>query len=354
MFSFRTTPIEDQLDKSLTSGRVGCFCTQNCWNAANRQYLTDIFRSRGNLIRVFEPDASEISPETNHIGFSQTDLEGLDAIVVEIQDVGVRYFNYTRDVMRLLSFRARMEDGPSIYIVDHINPAGRIVEGGIPVLESDIWTPQVANRHGLTLGELCNLYCNEIDAKFPLHIISALASETSRTILPWAIAPASDIPGMFTCLMYSGGGLWNNTNISPGIGTPRPYEYIGAPFLKEGRSRDLPCPEGALIRPCSFIPSAGRYNGINCNGFQILLTGQVQYHSLLHTLQLMKYFSEHYSEFEMSVQLHEKISNPVISEYLTGDIPFDVVEEHIKLEEQKWIRKAKRYTLYEDSPYRIK
>lgn len=354
MFSFRTTSIEEQLDRSLTDGQVGCFCTQNCWNASRREYLTDIFRKRGNLAKVLTVQSAEISPETNHIEFSQEDLDGLDALVIEIQDVGVRYFNYTRDVMRLLSFRARMETGPSIYVIDHINPAGRIVEGGIPVIESDIWTPQVANRHGLTLGELCNLYCNEIDARFPLHIISAFAGGAAGTLLPWAIAPASDIPGMFTCLMYSGGGLWNNTNITPGIGTTRPYEYIGAPFIKANDVEHIPTPDGVLMRPCSFTPSAGRYTGQKCNGYQILLTGDTRYHSLLHTLQLMRYFSEHYSEFTMDSGLHTKIANPVISEYLNGSIPFDIVEEHIKLEEQKWIRKARRFTLYDDSPYRIK
>ena len=197
MFSFRTTPIEEQLDRSLREGRVACFCTQNCWDPQRGRYLYDIFRERGNLERIFSPRDTELTPGTNHIDFSADELEGLDAVVVEIQDVGTRYFNYTRDVMRLLSMCARSEQAPSVFVVDHINPAGRVVEGTMPAVESDIWTPKVAHRHGLTLGELCHLYCNEIGAKFPLHIISAFVSDVGKDLLPWTIAPASDIPGMF-------------------------------------------------------------------------------------------------------------------------------------------------------------
>lgn len=354
MFSFRTTPIEDQLDKGLVDGRVAVFCTQNSWDTATGRYLYEIFQERGNLAKVFMPVEGELSPETKHIDFSAGDLEGIDSVVVEIQDAGSRYFNYTRDVMRLLSMRARMEEGPAIYIVDHINPAGRIVEGSIPALDADLWTPKVAHRHGLTLGELCHLYYGEIGAKFPLHIISALVSEVGKDMLPWTIAPASDIPGLFTCEMYCGGGLWNNTNITPGIGTARPYEYIGAPFVKPDAADVPPCPEGVLMRPCTFTPSAGRYSGQKCSGYQIILLPGTQYHSLLHALLLMRWFAFRYPEFEMAPELHTKVADPVISEYLRGGITYDIVQEHIKLEEQKWIRKAKRFVLYDDSPYRIK
>ena len=353
MFSFRTTPIEEQLDRSLQEGRVACLCTQNCWDPSSGRYLHDIFRERGNLAKLFVPSGSELSPETKHIDFSAEDLEGIDAVVVEIQDTGSRYFNYTRDVMRLLTVCARREEGPSVYIVDHINPAGRVVEGTIPAVDSDIWTPKVAHRHGLTLGELCSLYCSEIGARFPLHVISALSS-SAREILPWVIAPASDIPGMFTCEMYSGGGLWNNTSICPAIGTARPYEYIGAPFVKLEDVRFVPAPSGAMMRPCSFTPAAGRYKGKACFGYQIMLLPGAKYHSLLHTLQLMRYFADRYEEFEMSDSLFVKVADPVIEEYLRGHLSFDVVQEYVKTGEQKWIRKAKRFCLYDDLPFRLK
>ncbi len=354
MFSFRTSPIEDQLDKALVDGKVGVFCTQNCWDTLRSRHVYDIFRERGNLGCIFSPRDSELTPGTNHIEWDASEMEGLSAIVVEIQDVGSRYFNYTRDVMQLLSMRARSFDGPAIYVIDHINPAGRTVEGTIPAVESDIWTPKVAHRHGLTLGELCCLYCSELDANFPLHIISARVSEVGRELLPWVIAPSSDIPGMFSCEMYPGGGLWNNTSITPAIGTARPYEYFGAPFIKTEDVRFLPCPQGVMLRPCSFTPAAGRYSGERCFGYQIMLRPGAQYHSLLHTLQLMHHFKESCPGFEMYDSLFVKLADPVMETYLKGGVSFDVVQEHVKVEEQKWIRKAKRFILYDDAPYRLK
>ena len=350
MFSFRTTAIGEQPDRGLMDGRVACFCTQGSWNSATQTYLSDIFRSRGNLAREFTP--TEDGPGAGRIDFSAGDLEGLDAVVVEIQDTGVRYFNYTRDVMRLLSTRARMEEGPSIYIVDHVNPAGRVVEGTIPVLDPGPWIPKVAHRHGLTLGELCYLWCEETGARIPLHVISALTSDAGRDLLPWTIPPSPDVPGMFTCDMFSGGALWTETNITPGLGTTRPYEYIGAPYVSNAAIP--PSPQGVLMRPCSFTPAQGLYAGEICHGYQIILLPGAHYHSLLHTVQLIRWFSEHYSMFEVTPALLDRIADPVISEYLRGNITFDIVQEHVKLEEQKWIRKAKRYLLYEDVPYRIK
>lgn len=355
MFSFRTTPLEEQLDKSLTEGRVGCFCTQNSWDADKGRYLYDLFRERGNLARIFSPRDTELTPDTNHIEFSIEELKDLNALVVEIQDVGARYFNYTKDVFRLMSAMKELgDDSPSLYIVDHMNPAGRTVEGSMPVGECEPYVPKVAHRHGLTLGELANLYHSEIGAKYPLHVISALASESVRRLMPWTVAPASDIPGLFTCDMYSGGGLWNNTNVTPGIGTSRPYEYIGAPFIKTDRYEPLPQPSGVLLRPCSFTPACGRYSGQKCYGYQIILEPGAEYHSLMHTLQLMRHFHERYPVFGFREGFFAKLADPVLAGFVGGEVSADEAREHMKVEEQKWIRKAKKYILYENQPYRIK
>ena len=354
MFSFRTSPIEEQPDRALREGSVACFCNQNSWDPRKNRFVYSIFRERGNLVRLFQPSGGEFSPEAGHIDFNSDELENLDAVVVEIQDVGTRYFNYTRDVMRLLSACARMEDAPAVYIIDHINPAGRVVEGTIPAIEPDLWTPRVAHRHGLTLGELCQLYYSEIGGKFPLHVISAHCSCAGKDMLPWVISPAPDIPGMFSCGMYSGGVLWNDTTMNPGIGTPRPYEYFGAPFIKTEDVRLLPSPRGVMMRPCEFVPSGGKYAGERCNGYQIMLGPDAHYHSFLHTMQLMRHFADRYSQFEMSDALFAKVADPVVEEYLRGRLTFDVVREHVKAEEQKWIRKAKRFLLYDDPPYRMK
>lgn len=355
MFSFRTTSLEEQLDRALLDGKVACFCTQNCWDISGGRYMYELFSGRGNLYKLFLPHGAELTPDTNHIVYDKEVLYEVGAVVVEIQDVGVRYFNFTSDVLNLMKDLTEMKgSAPALYIVDHMNPAGRIVEGAMPLEDDDVFRIKVPVRHGLTLGELTHLYYNQLGAKFPLHVISAFASSSNKQLLPWTIAPASDIPGMFTCYMYSGGGLWNHTTISPGIGTPRPYEYIGAPFIEHSGIDVLPAPEGVVIRPCSFTPAAGIYSGRRCNGYQIMLLPGYEYHSLLHTMQLMRYFAERYPEFALKQDFRKKLSDDVLISYIMGECSYRDMQEHVKTEEQKWIRKAKKFALYDDFPVRIK
>ncbi len=354
MFSFRTSPIAEQLDKALVDGKVAVFCNHCCWNPLTGEYLYDIFRKRGNLSVVFSPSDAELETSESHIDFDADRLSDVSAVVVEIQDAGARYFNFTIDVLRLMSYLNNMDSAPALYVVDHINPAGRIVEGTMPAVSRDVWTPMVVHRHGLTLGELCNLYHNEIGASYPLHVISAQACPASRLLMPWAVAPSADIPGFFTAGMYSGGALWRDTGITPGLGTSRPYEYVGAPFLRPAVESGVPAPPNVLMRPCSFTPSSGLYEGERCFGYQIVRLPGEEYHSLLHTVRLIRYFLDRYSEFSLSDSFFARLADPVIEMYLKGGITFDIVQEHVKVEEQKWIRKAKRFVLYEDSPCRIK
>ncbi|MBO4446585.1 MAG: DUF1343 domain-containing protein [Bacteroidales bacterium] len=349
MFSFRTSALEEQLDKALTEGRVGCFCSHACWDAY-RGYTWEIFRSRGGPAKIMLPDQESGG---QHIDFDLETLSGLDAVVVEIQDCGARNFNYTTDVLRLMSAMASLADAPALYVVDRPNPLGRAVEGTMPAGESDVWLPAVPHRHGLTLGELCLLYHTEIQAVYPLHIISATCSSSGRETMPWAVPPAPDIPGFFTSQLYYGASFWNETSICAGTGTNRPYEYIGAPFIKN-TATPPPTVPGVILRPCSFVPSSGIYEGEECRGWQLLLLPGVEYKALAHTLLMMRHFAEHYSAFTMSDGLFTALADPVIGEFLHCRIDYDIVEEHIKSEEQKWIRKARRFLLYPDSPYRIK
>ena len=153
--------------------------------------------------------------------------------------------------------------------------------------------------------------------------------------------------------VYCGGKLWTDTNVNPGLGTVRPYEMIGAPFIKTD-GNEVPVPDGVLARPCSFIPLSGIYEGETCFGWQFILTPGAHYHSLLHSIRLMHFLSGRYSQFRISDSLYGRLADPVMTEYLKGGITFDIVEEHVKSEEQKWIRKAKRFLLYDEQPVRIK
>ena len=79
-----------------------------------------------------------------------------------------------------------------------------------------------------------------------------------------------------------------------------------------------------------------------------------EYHSLIHTLELMRYFRARYPEFSLGEGFERKLADPVLLGYILGRTDYSEMREHIKLEEQKWVRKAKKFILYEDQPYRVK
>ena len=79
-----------------------------------------------------------------------------------------------------------------------------------------------------------------------------------------------------------------------------------------------------------------------------------EYHSLIHTLQMMRFFRDRYKDFVLDDGFALKLSDPVLLDYIEGRVSSEEMREHIKVEEQKWIRKAKKFLLYDDQPYRIK
>ncbi|MBR1538770.1 MAG: DUF1343 domain-containing protein, partial [Bacteroidales bacterium] len=102
MFSFRTTPLLEQQDLALRKGRVAVLCNQVAWHPDTGEYLFESLARRGNLVRIFTPEHSLYGPmaegiETIEVSTSIEghDLEGIDALVIELQDAGARYSNYT-------------------------------------------------------------------------------------------------------------------------------------------------------------------------------------------------------------------------------------------------------------------
>ena len=85
-----------------------------------------------------------------------------------------------------------------------------------------------------------------------------------------------------------------------------------------------------------------------------MLEPGVEYHSLIHTLQLIRFFMERYQEFRLEEGFEAKLSDPVLMDYINGKVSLEQMREHVKVEEQKWIRKAKKLSLYDDQPYRMK
>ncbi|MFA6676646.1 MAG: exo-beta-N-acetylmuramidase NamZ domain-containing protein [Bacteroidales bacterium] len=395
MFSFRTTSLIEQEDVVLHKGRVGVFCDQSAWDPESGKYLFEILSERGNLKKIFwkgDPiwkrmpkDSDVIAMNGNDVSilrrsidvkFSDLveDLKEIDAMVIEVQDSGVRYCEYEFLLFNLFETLNDNSIDISVYVVDRENPTGRQVGGTMlqPEYASVNGVPEVLNRHGLTFGELANFFYSETSAKFPLHIISYFSSKSTKYLMPWSIPSLTDVSGLFTSTFLSGIFLFNGLNISVGIGTNRPYEFIGSPdYLNmplDDMAQRLYDP-GVFIRPTCFIPRYGLFAGAVCYGFQFLPNPGDTYHSMAHSIRVIKELQNVLRDENKSLISNDRfkflIGDDVLLHYLNqaDDLNMSekeshddwaVIKEHIKVDEQKWIRKAKRFMLYDDNLWRIK
>lgn len=366
MFSFRTTPLLEQTDKALLEGRLAVLCNQAAWHPDTGEYLFETLLSRGNLVRIFMPEHSFYGPVSDSLeavevstSIDYEDLDGIDAIIVELQDVGSRYSSFTALVYNLIKSLKDHESPISVYILDRPCPSGRQIEG----TAGEVGLPQ---RHGLTIGEVAYMFYSEMNARFPLHIISYAAERVSKELMPWTIPPFSDFAGLFTSHFYSGQCLWRGTNVSYGHGTTRPFEQFGAPFMeplydycaRNGYSgwNDPSNPaadRNIYMRWTRFVPAYGIHSGKACFGFQLMFIPGTDYHAMNHALRLIRFIHDECPEFRFD-GMEDLLQDDALMLYLTGKVDWDVTSEYIKSEEQKWLRKSKKFILYDEATWRVK
>lgn len=349
MFSFRTTPLLEQEDLKLRRGRIAVLDDATAWHPQYGEYLIYTLARYRNVVRL----ASLEDRET---------LASSDAVVIEHQCTGSRFDPFLRPLRAFFLEQNRSSKPLSVYIIDRFNPSGRCVEGvhydGLP------------HKHGLTTGELANMYYSEMNASFPLHIISATANDAARELMPWSIPQPCGFGALFSATFLSGSYLWNGTNVSCGEGTTRPYEMFGAPFmakLERGRDfvwenaltwNDVDSPvydKGAFMRWCTFTPDTGIYSGQLCHGFQLIPNpAEQQYNALLHSLRLIRFVRENCADFSFNDRMDSLAGSETVMAYLCGEVDYEELRTHLKSEEQKWLRKAKKYLLYDEPLYRNK
>jgi uncharacterized protein YbbC (DUF1343 family) len=211
-------------------------------------------------------------------------LEGLDALVFDIQDVGTRWYTYQATMM--LCMEAAAEAGLRFVVLDRPNPVGgRSVEG--PALregyESFCGLHDLAVRHGLTVGELALLFRAERALHVDLDVVMVEGWRRRMTFeatgLPWVL-PSPNMPTPGTALVYAGTCLLEGTNLSEGRGTTRPFHLLGAPWLDAEalaaalESERLP---GVRFRPARFVPTWDKHAGAGCGGVELHVVDAAAY-----------------------------------------------------------------------------
>jgi uncharacterized protein YbbC (DUF1343 family)/CubicO group peptidase (beta-lactamase class C family) len=207
-------------------------------------------------------------------------LDGLDVIVVDLQDIGARFYTYTTTMAYVLEEAAKSR--LPVVVLDRPNPInGFAIEG--PALDkaqigfTGYFAPMPI-RHGLTIGELARLFNGENKIGADLTVIAAKNWQRDawfdETALPW-INPSPNMRNLIQATLYPGVGAIETTNISVGRGTDSPFEQIGAPWI-EGtvlaealNARRIP---GVRFYPVRFTPTASKYTGQACEGVFLIVT----------------------------------------------------------------------------------
>lgn len=207
-------------------------------------------------------------------------LQGLDALVVDLQDVGTRIYTYIYTMANCL--RAGARHGIPVVVCDRPNPIdGVTVEGPmlVPGHESFIGLFPIPMRHGMTIGELARLFNEHFGIGAKLEVVKMQGWQRTQyldeTGLPWVI-PSPNLPTLDAAVVYPGTVLFEGTNVSEGRGTTKPFELIGAPWITDpdgfAASLNAVALPGVHFRAHAFEPTFQKHARVICGGVQMHVT----------------------------------------------------------------------------------
>jgi uncharacterized protein YbbC (DUF1343 family) len=221
-------------------------------------------------------------------------LEGIDALVFDVQDVGSRYYTFIYTMLHALEACAR--HGRQLIVLDRPNPLGGVrLEGNLldPRFASFVGLHPLPVRHGMTVGELALLFREERSLRAALTVVPMKGWKREmafeETGLPWVL-PSPNMPTVDTAHVYPGGCLIEGTNLSEGRGTTRPFELVGAPWLDPARlaeAMEREAVPGALFRPTRFTPAFQKHAGQLCGGVQVHVRDRSRFPAYLTYLLLI-------------------------------------------------------------------
>lgn len=297
---FNGIDVIDKYDRLFRDKNIGLITNPTGVNKKLESTI-DIFQNKYNLKALFSPehgvrgdvqaggkvesytDSQTGLPAFSLYGknrrFTAEMLKDIDLIVMDIQDIGARYYTYQYTMAYAMEGCARF--GIPFVLLDRVNPlGGDTVDGN--VLEnkyrSFVGNFPLSVRHGLTMGELACLFNKESSINCELEVVKIEGWNRSlyfnETDLLW-INPSPNIPSIETAIIYVGTCLLEGTNISEGRGTAKPFELLGAPWIDAYKLSDAMNSQnlnGVIFRPAHFTPSFSKHKDSLCSGVQIHIT----------------------------------------------------------------------------------
>jgi uncharacterized protein YbbC (DUF1343 family)/CubicO group peptidase (beta-lactamase class C family) len=280
-------------------------------------------------------------------------LAGIDTLVYDVQDAGVRFYTY------ITAMGYAMEEAAhhhiAFYVLDRPDPiGGELIEG--PILDRDKFSYvgyfQLPVRIGMTLGEMAQMFNAENHIGCDLHVI-AMKNWNRRqwfeqTGLPWT-PPSPNLRALTSAVLYPGLDILQNAGISVGRGTDTPFQIFGAPYIHGVdlaaalNRRYIP---GVRFVPTKFTPRSGSHKDELCEGAEIVITDRASVHSMLMGFEIATALVKLYPEFFHVEQLTLLVGNSsTISRLQHGDSPTRIFsDEDPALEAFRAIRS--KYLIY--------
>jgi uncharacterized protein YbbC (DUF1343 family)/CubicO group peptidase (beta-lactamase class C family) len=280
-------------------------------------------------------------------------LKTLDAVVVDIQDAGARFYTYETTLGYFLEGVAKA--GIEIIVLDRPNPiTGSFVQGPISDSGHESFTNYVAVpvRHGMTMGELAKLFNEERGINARLQVVPLegwmRGDWYDSTGLAW-INPSPNLRSLTEAVLYPGVALVEGTNVSVGRGTDTPFELLGAPWINAGEfakylnARDI---SGVRFVPVTFTPTASTYSGQTCQGVNIILIERNAYDAPELGIELASALHKLYpDQFHMERMIDLLVNQQVYDALGKGQDPRRIAEDWQEpLEKFEQLRQ--KYLLY--------
>jgi len=284
---------------ALQGKRVGLITNHTGRNASGETTIDVLHKAKGvQLVALFSPEhgirgvLDEDVPSSRdektglpiHSLYGETRrptdamLNGIDTLVLDLQDVGVRFYTYSATLGYVLEEAAKRKI--HVVVLDRPNPVnGWQIEGPSTETSSFIaYLPKMPVRHGMTLGELAQLFNGENQIGASLTVIPAENWRRDlwydQTGLTW-VNPSPNMRNLNQATLYPGIGALEYSNISVGRGTEQPFEQLGAPWI-DGRALAAALNERAMpgvrFYPIQFTPTSSKYAREPCQGvFMVII-----------------------------------------------------------------------------------
>lgn len=281
-------------------------------------------------------------------------LDGLDAIVIDLQDIGARFYTYTTTMAYVMEEAAKRRI--AVVVLDRPNPIdGFQIEG--PALDKAQlgftgYFPPMPIRHGLTVGELARLFNGENRIGADLSVIAlrnwARDAWFDETGLPW-VNPSPNMRNLLQATLYPGIGAIETTNLSVGRGTDTPFEQIGAPWIQGPaladalNARQIP---GVRFYPVRFTPTASKYANEECQGVFFIVTDRARLRPVRLGIEVAAMVNKMYGgKFELDTAVRLFGSRDGLDRIRNGDDPSAIAASWTAAE-ARWRQLRAQYLLY--------